>query len=97
MNDGKVYKVIIFGKEYTLTTDEPEEQVRKIAHNVDTLMCTIAGKNNIRDGNKIAVLAALRLAHEVFTLEQQISKQHYDEKRLIDLIDHVLTSSSDPA
>jgi len=93
MNDGKIYKVIIFGQEYSIATDESEEQVRKVADTVDKLMCTIAGKSALRDGNRVAVLAALRLASEVFNLEKQLCERNIDEKRLMELVDHILVSS----
>ena len=84
---------MIFGQEYSITTDESEEQARKVANVVDQAMCMIAGKSNIRDVSKVAVLAALRLASEVVTLEKQLHKHNHEEKRLMELLDHVLVAS----
>jgi len=92
MSNVKQYKVTIFGDHYSLMSDESEESILKAASMVDSMMKEIADKSKIQDGKKVAVLAALRVASFLTTLESEREsvKRHY--QKLNDLIDPELFS-----
>ena len=63
------YKVSIFGDQYTIKTDESNDLVVKAAALVDSTMKEIAHASNL-DARSIAVLAALRIAHQMMSAGQ---------------------------
>lgn len=82
--------VTIYGDEYTLKGDLPEEVVVALAHHVDSRMRILATKSPQRiNSARLAVLAALNLAEELFDLQnnhqeltaamQQRWRSHRDE------------------
>ena len=93
MNDTKTCKVFIFGDEYMLTTNESEGHVFVAAASVDSLMNSIAERAKTKDGKRVAVLTALRLASNVLALEQELQTRKDEEKRLLDAIDREIGSS----
>lgn len=86
------YTVTIFEEPYSLVSDEGYESVASSAHRVDELMKTIASKLQSNDVKRIAVLAALKLAHELKTMESRMAKQKQEESHLIDYINKELSS-----
>lgn len=64
--------VTIFGEEYSLKSDLPEEVVHSLAQHVDGIMQILASKQ-LRSSNstRLAVLAALNLAEDLFDLQGQ--------------------------
>jgi cell division protein ZapA len=75
-------KVNIFGIEYTLKADEDEAYVQEIAKYVDKKMREINRSQAINSNLKIAILAALNIADELFQgdkyrvrLVQQINEE----------------------
>ena len=65
MASGQV-RVNIFGTEYSLIADNDEEYVRQVAQYIDEKMREIDRNNNIKSTGKLAVLAALNIADELF-------------------------------
>jgi cell division protein ZapA len=62
--------VTIYGEEYTLKGDLPEEVVVALAHHVDSRMRILATKGPQRiNTTRLAILAALNLAEELFALQ----------------------------
>lgn len=59
-------RVNIFGSEYNLVSDNNEEYVNKVAKYIDDKMREIDRNNSIKSGSKIAILAALNIADELF-------------------------------
>lgn len=59
-------RVNIFGAEYVLKTDENQEYVVQIANYVDEKMREIDRSQAINSNLKIAILAALNIADELF-------------------------------
>lgn len=59
-------RVNIFGTEYTLVSDNNEAFVDEIAHYVDHKMREIDRSSAIKSINKLAILAALNIAEELF-------------------------------
>lgn len=79
------YKVSIFGDQYTIKTDESHDLVVKAAALVDSAMKEIACASNL-DARSIAVLAALRIAHQMMSASQNQASN----EALIHLIDQEL-------
>ncbi|MBD3223458.1 MAG: cell division protein ZapA [Caldithrix sp.] len=59
-------KVNIFGSEYTLLSDNNENYVFEIAKYIDQKMREIDSSQNVKTTTKIAILAALNVADELF-------------------------------
>jgi cell division protein ZapA (FtsZ GTPase activity inhibitor) len=78
MNEVKTYKLSIFGDHYSVISDESSTHVLEAAQMVDSFMKEIAQQSKISDPKKIAILAALKLANKVLTLEGR----QEDEKRV---------------
>jgi cell division protein ZapA len=74
-------RVNIFGAEYVLKATENQEELIKIAEYVDQKMKEINRSQSINSNVKIAILAALNIAEELF------QNQKYQE-RLIDQVNH---------
>lgn len=71
--------VNIFGSEYVLKADENQEDIVKIAKYVDQKMREIDRSQTVNSNLKIAILAALNIAEELFN-----DRQYRD--RLLDQI-----------
>ncbi|MCD6375461.1 MAG: cell division protein ZapA [Caldisericaceae bacterium] len=65
MANGQI-RVNIFGSEYTLVSDNDENYVREIAQYIDQKMREIDKTQSIKSTVKIAILAALNIADELF-------------------------------
>jgi cell division protein ZapA len=74
-------RVNIFGAEYVLKATENQEEIKKIAEYVDQKMKEIDRSQAISSNVKIAILAALNIAEELF------QNQRYRE-RLLEQINH---------
>ena len=59
-------KVSIFGREYNVKGGSDEEYVKKLASHVDSVMREIAEKTGSLSSARIAILAALNIADELF-------------------------------
>ncbi len=59
-------RVNIFGSEYTLVSDNDESYVKEIAQYIDQKMREIDKNQSIRSTLKVAILAALNVADELF-------------------------------
>jgi cell division protein ZapA len=73
-------RVNIFGAEYVLKATENQDEIIKIAEYVDQKMKEIDRAQAINSNAKIAILAALNIAEELF------QNQKYQE-RLIEQLD----------
>ncbi len=65
MASGQV-RVNIFGTEYSLIADNDEDYVKQVAQYIDEKMREIDRNNSIKSTGKLAVLAALNIADELF-------------------------------
>ncbi|MFQ5599935.1 MAG: cell division protein ZapA [Candidatus Krumholzibacteriia bacterium] len=66
MDRPKSTRVEIFGSEYTIRADADPDYVKSIAAYVDTKMNEIAEKQKLVSSTKVAILAAINIADEVF-------------------------------
>jgi cell division protein ZapA len=74
-------RVNIFGAEYVLKATENQDEIKKIAEYVDQKMKETERSQAINSNVKIAILAALNIAEELF------QNQRYRE-RLLEQINH---------
>ena len=70
-------KVEIYGQSYTLGGDLDDTYVQKLARYVDEKMSAVAAATHTVDSVRVAVLAAMAIADELHTLQQE--KDQRDE------------------
>src|ERR1700727_3007820 len=64
-------KIQIYDQSYNVNADGNEEYLKELAAYVDGKMRTIAESTHMVDSLKVAVLAALNIADEMFTTRQK--------------------------
>lgn len=64
-------KIDIYDQSYNVNAAENEEYLKELAAYVDTKMREVAEATRIADSLKVAVLAALNIADEMFTLRER--------------------------
>jgi cell division protein ZapA len=67
-------KIEIFDQSYSIQAEQNEDYLRELASYVDTKMRAVAESTRTVDTVKVAVLAALNIADEMFTLRQRQEK-----------------------
>jgi len=67
-------KIEIYDQMYSVQADQNEEYLKELAAYVDSKMRTVAEATRTVDTLKVAVLAALNIADEMFTLRQRQEK-----------------------
>jgi cell division protein ZapA len=67
-------KIEIYDQMYSVQADQNEEYLKELAAYVDSKMRTVAESTHTVDTVKVAVLAALNIADEMFTLRQRQEK-----------------------
>ena len=77
MDEKNVVRIEIFGTGYTIRGDEDQEYIREVAHYVDAKMREINDRLPVASLAKVAVLASLNLADELF-------KERQERERLAD-------------
>lgn len=71
----KNLKISIFGKNYTISTDENSEDVVEAARIVDSLMRDKAGQKVAQhDQGQLAITVALELATDLAKTKQQLAR-----------------------
>ena len=68
--------VEIYGSEYRIRGDADEESIQEIAHYVDSKMSEISDATTMSSALKVAILAALNIAGELF-------REREDRNRLL--------------
>lgn len=68
-------EVEIFGQKYLIKGDGDPAYIRQLAEYVDGRMREVHGKLYLSTPRKIAVLAALNIAHELFSLKKESEDQ----------------------
>lgn len=87
--------VRIFGESYPLRTAEPAARLEELARFVDARMREVAATGKVIVTSKVAVLAALHIAEELFRLRDAASIGRTDEdtrriSRLVEALDRAL-------
>jgi cell division protein ZapA len=66
--------VTIYGEDYSLVGDMPEDVIHALAYHVDNRIRVLASKNPRVSLNRLAILTALNLAEELYMLQQEHQK-----------------------
>ena len=90
----KSYQLEIFNDIYTLLSEESEQHVIKSAQMVDKYMKEIADKVTSTNSQRIAVLAAVRIASILLYKETELEEQQLHEEEIIELIDRELSNNN---
>ena len=91
-------KVEIYGQSYTLGGDLDDTYVQKLARYVDEKMSAVAAATHTVDSVRVAVLAAMAIADELHTLQQE--KDQRDETlrdraaRCLAILEHALKETA---
>ena len=72
MNKNKVV-VHMMGHDYTMVTDQPSEQVQRLARSVDRRMRELSILTRAGEG-MLPVLTAMTLADELFTAQDEVNR-----------------------
>lgn len=67
-------KIEIYDQSYNVNADQGEEYLRELAAYVDGKMRAVAAATRTVDSLKVAVLAALNMADELFALRERQSE-----------------------
>ncbi len=67
-------RVSIFGRDYNIRGDSDSEYIKTVAAHVDSVMRDIADKTGSLSSGRVAILAALNIADEMFK-----ERQYFDE------------------
>jgi cell division protein ZapA len=75
-------KVTIYGQEYPIRGHGDEEYIRKVARYVDERMAQIEERTSISTPDRLAILAALNIADELFNLQKEKERilSEFEEK-----------------
>ncbi len=68
---GPPVKVIIYGQEYPIRSRGDEEHIRQVAKFVDERMAMIEEQTSASTPARLAILAALNIADELFNLRRE--------------------------
>ena len=85
MSTKRTVAVRIRGQDFRIRSDEPPEQLARIARTVDETMERIEKKTGAVDSYDVAMLAALNLAREV--VGSEANRRAIDPAKLRSLID----------
>jgi cell division protein ZapA len=84
-------RVHIFNQTYTLLADDDDAgAVEELAHRVDELMTSIAGRANSGDAARVAVLACLHLADQLRTAEKKLKSFEDQSERIAMMLEEAL-------
>lgn len=89
--------VDIFGESYTIKGNENEDYIKKLADYVNKKMVEISNKFGSMSQTKVAILAALNIADDLFQIKEQglelenIMKEKFEQ--LIKKLEEELTKS----
>ena len=86
----KTVDVEIYGQRYTLLGDADDQYVRRLAKYVDEQMKAVANGLKTATPSKLAVLAAVNIAHELFQAERLRVENEADvERRMMSLMQSI--------
>lgn len=80
------HKIQILGRYYTLKGIEDKEYIDKLAQFIDQHMRQIADATGTVDTQKIAILAALKIADQLFRLKEDQAQHDLSLERNLDAI-----------
>jgi len=84
-------RVHIFNQTYTLLADDDDAgAVEELAHRIDELMTSIAGRANSGDAARVAVLACVHLADQLRTAEKKLKSFEDQSERIATMLEEAL-------
>ena len=93
MENNKV-KIRIYGQEYTIVGERSQDEIIKAAQYVDERMQFIGRNSNLGSTTSLAVLSAVNIADEIFSIKEEIeqlrtlnAQLEADAKKYVDLWD----------
>jgi len=88
MSEQKV-TVRIYGNDYTITGNRPRDEILKIADKVDETMAKIAASQEDSSFASLAVLTAVNITDELFSVRSGISEKDQEKEKLEkDIVHH---------
>jgi len=84
---GQPVQVVIMGQMFSVTSDDGEEHIRRVAAYVDGKMREIAAGGKVASSFTAAVLAALNIASECHKLRQNVAEIDAAIDRLTERLD----------
>lgn len=86
----KTIEVEIYGQKYTLNGDADDDYVKGVAHYVDDHIRQLAQGMKTTTLSKLAVLAAINIAHQLFQAEKSQEQREADvERRTLSLMESI--------
>ena len=93
MENNKV-KIRIYGQEYTIVGERSQDEIIKAAQYVDERMQFIGRNSNLGSTTSLAVLSAVNIADEIFSIKEEFeqlrtlnAQLEADAKKYVDLWD----------
>ncbi len=93
MENNKV-KIRIYGQEYTIVGERGQDEIIKAAQYVDERMQFIGRNSNLGSTTSLAVLSAVNIADEIFSIKEELeqlrtlnAQLEADAKKYVDLWD----------
>ena len=93
MENNKV-KIRIYGQEYTIVGERSQDEIIKAAQYVDERMQFIGRNSNLGSTTSLAVLSAVNIADEIFSIKEELeqlrtlnAQLEADAKKYVDLRD----------
>jgi cell division protein ZapA len=84
-------RVHIFNQTYTLLAEDDDAgALQEIAHQIDELMTSIAGRVNSGDSARVAVLACLHLADRLRSAETKLKSLEGQSERIAAMLEEAL-------
>jgi cell division protein ZapA len=88
-NTNKV-NVRIYGQEYTISGVKPRDHIMKVADHVDAMMNEIAESMGGGSAASLAVLAAVNITDEMFSLQEEQSEKDLEKDQLTKDVSHYM-------
>ena len=93
MENNKV-KIRIYGQEYTIVGERSQDEIIRAAQYVDERMQLIGRNSNLGSTTSLAVLSAVNIADEIFSIKEELeqlrtlnAQLEADAKKYVDLWD----------
>jgi len=86
-------RVHIFNQSYTLLAEDAAE-LQEVAHSIDELMVSIAGRTSSGDATRVAVLACLHLADRLRDAEKKLRTFEDKSAAIASMLESALDDSA---
>ena len=97
-NPNQPYKVVIYNQTYSLRSDHEHQYIQDLAEYVDRRMNEIARATMTVDSLRVAILAALQIADELFQSRKDLSATEEEiaerSAKYAELLDQFLRADS---